>query len=142
MASAARMDAIAARAITVRLRPLKGAFLVDAPSPETHWDLVRPGGLLTGEDAVWRFVVTPQRVGRGAVSLQVVARLIGADGIHVETALPEQIINVRSGRNLIVGLRRAGLYLLIGAVSIAGFEVAQKLLRFDLLSGVRKLIGL
>lgn len=138
----ARVETAAARAISVRLRPQKNAFLVDAQSPETQWDFVRPGGMLAGEVAVWRFVVTPRRPGRGEITLQVVGRVVGADGIHMETALPDQVIEVRASRDIVGTIRRAGAFVLVAAASIITYEALRQVLRLDLLAAVKKLIGL
>jgi hypothetical protein len=137
-----RVEAVAARAISVRLRPQKNAFQVEAQSPETQWDFVRPGGMLAGEVAVGRFVLTPRRPGRGEVTLQVIARVVGADGIHMETALPDQVIEIRSSRDVVGTIRRAGMFMLAGAGSIVAYELIRQVLRVDLLAAIKKLIGL
>lgn len=139
---AQRGDVASARAISVRLRPLKGAFLVDATSPETQWEKPAGGGRLGGDMAVWRFLVTPQEPGTGELSLHVNAHVMGADGILAETVLPEQIVSVRVAKHLPARLRRWGRFLLAAITGMAVFEALQLASRFGLLAGLRRMIGL
>jgi hypothetical protein len=124
-----RNEAVVARAIAVKLRALKGRFIIDSTSPETLWDQgAGPGaGRLASEDAVWRFAVTPLAAGRGALQLSVSARTLGADGVLVETQLPDQAFEVKASANVgrigrLVG--QAALAVLAGMVLIKAAEMA------------------
>ncbi len=49
--------------------------------------------------ASWRWTITPRERGRQRLQLLISARTIGADGLTAETALPDQMIEVRVGVN-------------------------------------------
>jgi neural Wiskott-Aldrich syndrome protein len=91
-------DVIITKTISVRLRAPDGVFWIDAASPETQW-IENTHGLLTDDFASWRWTVIPQRRGRARLQLVVTARTVGADGLAAETALPDQIIEVRVRMN-------------------------------------------
>jgi hypothetical protein len=137
---APRGEAVAVRAISVRLRPLRNGCIVDAPSPETLWDKPAASGRLAGDAAVWRFVITPQRSGRTELSLQVSTCVVGMDGVLAEGTMPEQQIVVRALPNFARIARRGGitLGLVIGAIVMAeGIEMA---FRVNVLSLLKKLV--
>ena len=91
-------DVIITKTIAVRLRAPDGGFWIDTASPETQW-IENTHGLLSDDFASWRWTVIPQRRGRARLQLVVSARTVGADGVAAETALPDQIIDVRVRMN-------------------------------------------
>lgn len=90
---------VIAKAMSVRLRAPDGGFFIETASPETQW-IEGSLGFESDDYASWRFLVTPQE--RGWASLQIIisARTVGADGVAAETALPDQVIEVKVKRNL------------------------------------------
>jgi hypothetical protein len=91
-------DVIITKAISVRLRAPEGGFCIEIVSPETQWidGTLDP---LTDNFASWRWTVTAQRRGRHRLQLVISARTVGADGLATETALQNQIVEVRVRTN-------------------------------------------
>lgn len=137
-----RSEAVVARAIAVKLRPLSGSFAIDAISPETQWDQgTGPGsGRLASEAAVWRFSVLPLAAGRGALQLSVSARTIGADGVLVETQLPDQGFEVKSGPDLGRSLRGFGYVVAAFLGGIVAIKAIEFMLRTDIAILLRHLL--
>jgi neural Wiskott-Aldrich syndrome protein len=113
-----RPDSLITRALSVRLRAPDGGFFVEATSPETQW--VDTTSRQPQDDQIsWRWTVTPQRHGRGRLTLVVAARVIGHDGIAAETSAPERAIEVTVTGGRLRGMgRMTGVLaaLLFGAV--------------------------
>jgi hypothetical protein len=87
------------KAMAVRIRAPEGGFFVETASPETQWIENSPS--FGSEDfASWRFLITPQSRGWSRLQITVSARTIGADGVAAETALPDQIVDIKVRRNL------------------------------------------
>lgn len=127
--AAAQPDPLSVRAVSVRLRIAKGAASIEAQSPETQWDLARAGVRPASDTAVWRFAVTPKRMGTVEIAVQVFARVMASDGVLVETGLPEQIITIRVGRNLMASARswgRAIVWMAAGGLALGLAELATK----------------
>ncbi|MFZ4808578.1 MAG: Clp protease N-terminal domain-containing protein [Hyphomicrobiaceae bacterium] len=93
-----RHDLVVTRAMSVKLRAPEGGMWIETASPETQWIESRPG-LMSDDFASWRWTVLPERRGRARLQLVAAARTVGADGLAAETALPDQIIEVRVGVN-------------------------------------------
>ena len=91
-------DVIVTKAMSVRLRAPEGGFWIETVSPETQW-IENTLGLMADDFASWRWTVVPQQRGRARLQLVVSARTVGADGVAAETALPDQIIEVRVRTN-------------------------------------------
>jgi len=91
-------DAIITKAMSVRLRAPDGGFWIETASPETQW-IENALGPLTDDFATWRWTVTPHRRGRLRLQLVISARTVGADGLAAETALQDQITEVRVRTN-------------------------------------------
>jgi hypothetical protein len=91
-------DVIITRAMSVRLRAPDGGFWIETASQETQW-IENTLGPLTDDFTSWRWTVTAQRRGRLRLQLVVSARTVGADGLATETALQDQIIEVRVRAN-------------------------------------------
>ncbi len=96
--AAYRHDIVVTKAMSVRLRAPEGGFWIETASPETQW-IENSLGLLSDDYASWRWTVTPQRRGRARLQLIVSARTVGADGLAAETALPDQVIEVKIRTN-------------------------------------------
>ena len=96
--TAYRHDVVVTKAMSVRLRAPEGGFWIEMASPETQW-IENTLGLLSDDYASWRWIVTPQRRGRARLQLIVSARTVGADGLAAETALPDQVVEVKIRTN-------------------------------------------
>jgi hypothetical protein len=91
-------EVIITKAMSLRLRAPDGGFWIETASPETQW-IDNTLGPLTDDFASWRWTVTPQRRGRLRLQLVISARTVGADGLATETALQDQMIEVRARTN-------------------------------------------
>ena len=87
------------KAMAVRLRAPEGGFFIETASPETQW-IENNIGFPSDDFASWRFLVTPQSRGWSQLQIIVSARTVGADGVAAETALPDQIVEVKVRRNI------------------------------------------
>ncbi len=96
--TAFRHDVQVTKAMSVRLRAPEGGFYIETASPETQW-IESALGLMADDFARWRWSVTPKMRGRRRLQLIVSARTVGPDGLAAETALPDQIIEVRVSAN-------------------------------------------
>jgi hypothetical protein len=128
-----RPDAIAARALTVRLRAPDGRFSIEAVAPETQWVDGAPG-LQKEEHISWRWTVIPQRRGRHRLQLLVTARTVGRDGVGPETATPsERVIEVVVRAGLLRRLVRWVAFLALLGVGAALGRLSQDKLVEDVL---------
>jgi hypothetical protein len=93
-----RHEVTVTQAMSVRLRAPEGGFFIETVSPETQW-IENQLGFESDEYASWRFLVTPQTRGRTRLQIVVSARTIGADGMAAETALPDQVVEVKVRTN-------------------------------------------
>ena len=116
--AAYRHDSIVTKALSVRLRAPEGGFWIETTSPETQW-IENNHGLLSDDFASWRWTVTPQLRGETHLQLIVSARTVGTDGVAAETALPDQIIEVKVRTNYGQVASRWGSWLV--AAAIGGF---------------------
>ena len=116
-------ELIVTKAMSVRLRAPDGGFMIETGSPETQW---LDNGLGVGSDdfASWRWNITPLRRGAGQLQLIVSARTIASDGLSADTALPDQVFDVRVkanyGRLFAKAAGWAGLMILGGVLSKFG----------------------
>lgn len=87
------------KAMSVRLRAPEGGFFIETASPETQWIENQPG---LGDDdfASWRFLVTPRARGWSRLQIIISARTVGTDGVAAETALPDQVIEIKVRANI------------------------------------------
>jgi hypothetical protein len=105
------------RALSVRLRAPGGDFWIEPATPETQW-VDSASSMIHDDHANWRWTVVARRRGRGRLTLMVSARTVGRDGLAVESAPPDRVIEVKVGGNYRqVAMRWAGwiLALLVGA---------------------------
>ena len=105
------------RALSVRLRAPGGDFWIEPATPETQW-VDSASSMIHDDYANWRWTVVARRRGRGRLALMVSARTVGRDGLAVESAPPDRVIEVKVGGNYgQVAARWAGwiLALLVGA---------------------------
>lgn len=117
-----RHDVTVSQAMSVRLRAPDGGFFIETASPETQW-IENQLGLMAGEEyASWRFLVTPNKRGWARLQIIVSARTIGADGLAAETALPDQVIEVKVRTNLVRAFRRWSGWIL---AAVAGGALAK-----------------
>jgi hypothetical protein len=86
------------KAMSVRLRAPDGGFYIESASPETQW-IESNLGYGSDDFASWRFLITPKSRGWADLQIIVSARTIGADGGAAETALPDQLVEVKVRRN-------------------------------------------
>jgi neural Wiskott-Aldrich syndrome protein len=134
---AGRHDIVITSAMSVRLKAPDGGFAIDGVSPETQWIENRPGLLSSDEFASWRWTVRPLRKGRARLHLVVSARTTGPDGGTAETALPDQIIEVKVRTNYGLAIKRWGGWITAAVVGGALAKFGEGAL--DL---ARKLAGL
>lgn len=112
-----RHEIVVTKAMSVRLRAPGGGFTIENRSPETQW-IENVLGVGNDDFASWRWTVTPTARGRRQLQLIVSARTVGADGVTAETALPDQIVDVRIAINYTqTALKWAGW---IGAAVLGG----------------------
>lgn len=93
-----RHEVMVTKAMSVRLRAPEGGFYIETSSPETQW-IENVLGLMADDFASWRWTVTPRTRGKKRLQLVISARTVGADGLAAETALPDQVIEVKVGIN-------------------------------------------
>ena len=93
-----RHEVTVTQAMSVRLRAPDGGFFIETVSPETQW-IENQLGFASDDFASWRFLVTPQSRGWSRLQIVVSARTIGADGMAAETALPDQVVEVKVRTN-------------------------------------------
>lgn len=130
-----RHELAVTKAMSVRLRSPDGGFYIETSSPETQW-IENTLGFITDDYASWRWTVTPRERGARRLQLVISARTVGSDGVTAETALPDQVVNVKVKVNFARSAKRAGGWAL---AAIAGGVLA----RFgeDLPAALAKLIG-
>ena len=115
--AAFRHEVVVTKAMSVRLRSPGGGFTIENRSPETQW-IENVLGLGNDDYASWRWTVTPMARGRRQLQLIVSARTVGADGVTAETALPDQLVDVKVAINYSrTALKWAGW---IGAAVVGG----------------------
>jgi hypothetical protein len=93
------------KAMSVRLRSPDGGFFIEGSSPETQW-IENVLGLPAEDYARWRWTITPREKGRKRLQLIVSARTVGSDGLAAETAMPDQVIDIRVRTNYARSLKR------------------------------------
>lgn len=93
-----RHEVMVTKAMSVRLRAPEGGFFIESASPETQW-IENTLGLMSDDYASWRWTVTPRERGWKRLQLVVSARTVGVDGVAAETALPDQVIDVKVKTN-------------------------------------------
>ncbi|MEQ1711877.1 MAG: Clp protease N-terminal domain-containing protein, partial [Hyphomicrobium sp.] len=96
--AAFRHEVMVTKAMCVRLRAPEGGFYIESASPETQW-IESTLGLMSDDHASWRWTVTPRARGWKRLQLVVSARTVGSDGLAAETALPDQVIDVKVRTN-------------------------------------------
>lgn len=119
--AAYKHEAMITKAMSVKLRAPDGGFWVEAASPETQW-IENVLGVMTDDFASWRWTVTPKASGQKKLQLVVSARTVGSDGLAAETALPDQIFDVRVGINYKKSTKRLAGWL---AAAVFGGLLAQ-----------------
>ncbi len=95
-----RHEVTVTKAMSVRLRSPDGGFFIETSSPETQW-IENVLGLMADDFASWRWTITPRERGRQRLQLLISARTVGADGLTAETALPDQLIEVKVAVNYV-----------------------------------------
>jgi hypothetical protein len=115
-----RHDLTVTKAMSVRLRAPEGGFFIETSSPETQW-IENTMGLITDDYASWRWTVTPTQSGTKRLQLIISARTVGTDGLTAETALPDQVVNVKVRVNYVKTVKKIGGWAL---AAIAGGVLA------------------
>jgi hypothetical protein len=103
--AAVRHDVVVTKAMSMRLRAPDGGFVIETRSPETQW-IENVLGITSDEYASWRWTITARERGKRQIQLIVSARTVGADGLTAETALPDQVIDVKVGINYAHSMKR------------------------------------
>lgn len=86
------------QAVSLRLRAPNDEFFIETATPETQW-IERDSGALSDDFAAWRWTLTPRLTGKSTLQLAVSTRIVAADGMVIDQAAPEHVINVRVRRN-------------------------------------------
>lgn len=92
-------DVMISKAMSVRLRAPEGGFYLETASPETQWIESHLGGPFADDTASWRWTITPKSRGTRRLLLVVSIRTVGSDGLAAETALPDQVFEVKVRTN-------------------------------------------
>lgn len=92
-------DVMISKAMSVRLRAPEGGFFIESASPETQWIESHLGGPFADDTASWRWTITPKTRGTRRLLLVVSVRTVGSDGLAAETALPDQVFEVKVRTN-------------------------------------------
>lgn len=92
-------DVMISKAMSVRLRAPEGGFFIETASPETQWIESHLGGPFADDTASWRWTITPKQRGTRRLLLVVSVRTVGSDGLAAETALPDQVFEVKVRTN-------------------------------------------
>ena len=110
------------RVATMRLRAPVDAAHVELASPETLWispPRVHQGA---GDDAIWRWRVTPRTEGQIKLQLAGATRIVGGEGISAEVPLGEETVEIdvmrRGSRRGLVGLLVFGNLLALGFLAM------------------------
>jgi neural Wiskott-Aldrich syndrome protein len=130
----ARHDIVVTSAMSVRLKAPDGGFAIDTLTPETQWIENRPGLISNDDFASWRWTVRPMRAGRARLHLVISARTAGPDGSTAETALPDQIIEIKVRTNFALAAKRWGGWIAaavvggaLGKFGESAFEVLRRI---------------
>lgn len=110
------------KAMSVRLVAPDGGFLIEGSSPETQWVYGAPEPELQTEHAHWSWSVTPTTRGRRRLQLVLTARTVDDQGVAAETALPEQVVEVRVSANVRRSAFQVGMW---AVATMLGGAVAQ-----------------
>ena len=86
--------AVLTRALSVRLRAVKGGFWIEPATPETQW-IESGSGRVEDNYIAWRWTVVPRRRGRSRLTLMVSAHTAGRDGVAATTSPPDRVIDVK-----------------------------------------------
>lgn len=105
MGNAHRHEIQVTKAMSVRLRAPQGGFFIETASPETQW-IENALGLMADDYARWRWNVTPKLRGKRRLQLIISARTVGPDGLAAETALPDQVIEIKVATNYATVFKR------------------------------------
>ena len=95
---AQRHEPAITKVMSVRMRAPDNGFFIEASSPETQW-IENQLSPMADEFASWRWIITPKRGGRATLQLIVAARTVGGDGLAAQTALPDQLFDIRISVN-------------------------------------------
>lgn len=99
-------DVMISKAMSVRLRAPEGGFFIETASPETQWIENHLGGPFADDFASWRWTITPKARGKRRLLLVVSVRTVGSDGLAAETALPDQVFEIKVRTNYGLAARR------------------------------------
>jgi neural Wiskott-Aldrich syndrome protein len=118
---AVRHDLLVTQAMSVMLRAPDGGFTIENLGPETQWIFNDPSFAEKEPFGRWRWSVTPNETGKLRLQLVVAARSVDQNGLAGDTAMPDQVIEVRVrtnyGRSIAQGFRWIFLLVLGGVVT-------------------------
>lgn len=133
-----RHEVMVTKAMSVRLRAPDGGFFIEGSSPETQW-IENVLGLPAEDFARWRWTITPRDRGRKRLQLIVSARTVGTDGLAAETAMPDQVIEVRVKANVVRSAKRWAGWAIAAAVGGVLARFGETI--FDAGSGLFRMLG-
>ncbi|MEL7544022.1 MAG: Clp protease N-terminal domain-containing protein [Pseudomonadota bacterium] len=111
---------LVSRSLSLRLRSPSGSFTIEPRSPEVQW--FEPDAAPADDDSTsWRWQIAATKSGFGRLQLFATARIVTRDGTVLQTALPEQMVDVRIVRGVGTVMRRLlALGLLFGGGLVLG----------------------
>jgi hypothetical protein len=125
-------EVLVSQAMSVMLRAPDGGFFIETLSPETQWTSDGSDHRTRERFGRWRWAVTPKSAGDHRLQLVVAARSVDENGMTGDTALPDQVIDVRVSTNYMLSFKRALAWFVVMALGGAITELAVRTLKiFD-----------
>jgi hypothetical protein len=122
-------EVLVSQAMSVMLRAPDGGFVIETLSPETQWTSDGSDHRTSGHYGRWRWVVTPKSAGDHRLQLIVAARSVDENGMTGDTALPDQVFNVRVTTNYLLSFKRALAWFVVMALGGVVTEMAVRALK-------------
>jgi hypothetical protein len=125
-------EVLVSQAMSVMLRAPDGGFIIEALSPETQWTSDGSDHRTRERFGRWRWAVTPKTAGDHRLQLIVAARSVDENGMTGDTALPDQVIDVRVNANYMLSFKRALAWFVVMALGGVITELAVRTMKiFD-----------
>jgi hypothetical protein len=124
-----RHDLLITQAMSVMLRAPDGGFVIETLGPETQWIFNNPGLSEKEPFGRWRWSVTPNETGKLRLQLVVAARSVDQNGLAGDTAMPDQVIEVRVRTNYMRSIGQGLKWIILMAMGGAITEGTLMLLK-------------
>lgn len=122
-------EVLVSQAMSVMLRAPDGGFFIETLSPETQWTSDGSDHRTRERYGRWRWVVTPKSAGEHRLQLVVAARSVDENGMTGDTALPDQVFDVRVSTNYMLSFKRALAWFVVMALGGAVTELVVRALK-------------